>query len=314
MHAVLMCLLLLCGAWAPVSMVYAAEEIAPAVHLLILGTAQDAGLPQAGCERVHCQSAWNDPARRIGATSLAVIDAPGAQKILFEATPNLPEQLHRLEMAAPQSEFKLTGVFLTHAHIGHYTGLMHFGHEAAGARDVPVYAMPRMAEFLRRNGPWGQLVDKRNIELHALNAGVATRLGALAIEPVRVPHRDEYSETVGFFIRGPQRTALFVPDIDRWSDWDRNLPELLHAVDYALLDATFYSADELPGRDLSQIPHPLVTHTMEMLADSPAQLRNKIWFIHMNHSNPLLNPDSEASHRVRRAGFNVARVGLKLPL
>jgi len=59
-----------------------------------------------------------------------------------------------------------------------------------------------------------------------------------------------------------------------------------------LLDATFFSADELPGRDLSQISHPLATDTAEQLAGVDCDVR----LIHLNHSNPLhrFGPERQA--------------------
>jgi pyrroloquinoline quinone biosynthesis protein B len=208
----------------------------------------------------------------------------------------------------------LNGVFLTHAHIGHYAGLMFFGHEAMGAQQVPVYAMPRMQAYLRTNGPWRQLVEYNNIMLQPLQHNRAVALAGVFITPLLVPHRDEFSETVGYVIKGANKSALFIPDINKWSIWETDIAQIIKTVDYALLDATFYGDGELPGRDMSKVPHPLVTETMQVLSELPLQERNKVWFIHMNHTNPLLNPNSEETHYVKSKGFNIAVEGVRLPL
>ena len=70
--------------------------------------------------------------------------------------------------------------------------------------------------------------------------------------PFLVPHRDEFSETVGFEIKGENKTAVFIPDIDKWSKWNSDLKELIKRVDYAFLDATFYKNGEIPSRDMSE--------------------------------------------------------------
>lgn len=283
-------------------------------YLYVLGTAQDGGYPQAGCFKPHCLPGWEHEELRHPVVSLGLVDPRARVKYLFEATPDFPRQFFQLEREAPTTQYAFGGVFLTHAHIGHYVGLMHFGHEVMGAKGVPVHAMPRMRAFLAGNGPWSQLVDYGNIELKPLQADVAVALGEVSVTPLRVPHRDEFSETVGFLIKGPRKSALFIPDIDAWEKWDRGLPEVLRAVDYALVDATFFSMDELPGRDMSKVPHPLVQHTMALLADQPASERAKVWFIHMNHGNPLLRAKSPQSRAVLGKGFNIAREGLRLPL
>ena len=195
-----------------------AGDLAP--YLYVLGTTQDAGHPQAGCYQPHCLAAWKDPALREPVTALGLIDPRSKRKYLFEATPDFPRQLFEMEKEAPSEQYRFKGIFLTHAHIGHYTGLMHLGHEAMGASRVPVFAMPRMYDFLESNGPWSQLVAYENIKLIALKNRSAVTLGDLRVTPIEVPHRDEYSETVGFQIDGPNKSAIFIPDINNWDSWE----------------------------------------------------------------------------------------------
>ena len=292
--------------------VTATESKSP--YLYILGVTQDAGYPQIGCYEEHCMPGWENKALRRNATSLALIDPQARKKYLFEATPNLPEQLYQLEVEAPSNQYPLSGIFLTHAHIGHYTGLMYLGHEAMGSSKMPVYAMPRMLEFLETNGPWNQLLSYKNIILMPLQNEKTQSLGGLKVTPFLVPHRDEYSETVGYRITGPNKSALFIPDINKWSEWKTNLADIIQTVDYALIDATFYADGELPGRDMSKIPHPFVVETMQALKNLPLEQRNKIWFIHMNHSNPLLNPNSKESEFVGESGFHIASEFTRLTL
>ena len=282
--------------------------------LTVLGVVQDAGYPQAGCYQPHCMPGWEDARLQRGATSIAVLDPAAGHKYLFEATPDLPRQLYALNQLAPDTDYELAGVFLSHAHIGHYTGLMYFGREAMGASGVNVFAMPRMGEFLSGNGPWSQLIELNNIQLRPLQNLRPELLGAIRVTPLQVPHRDEFSETVGYRISGPNHSALFIPDINKWELWERSISDEIDNVDYALLDATFFDGDELPGRDMSEIPHPFVVESMALFDPLPAAERSKIWFIHMNHSNPLLDSNSNAYRRVIEAGYNVAHEGLQLPL
>ena len=288
------------------------EAIAePSPYLYVLGVGQDAGFPQAGCFEPRCLPAWKDTSLRQKPTSIAVIDRASESSYLFEATPEFRDQLYQLHQEAP---LPLSGIFLTHAHIGHYTGLIHLGREAMGTKAMPVYAMPRMLEFLASNGPWSQLVTLGNIDLLRLEHNAPTQFTNFIVTPFLVPHRDEYSETVGYRIEGPNRTALFIPDVNKWEDWNISIVEVLEAVDYALIDASFFADGELGNRDMSQIPHPFVLETMALFEQSSDEIRNRIWFIHMNQSNPLLDSDSDATRLVLDKGFNVAREGVRLPL
>ena len=282
--------------------------------IYILGVAQDAGYPQAGCFLSHCLPGWENPNLRRGATSLALINPEARSTYLFEATPNLPEQLYYLERIASSEDYSLDGVFITHAHMGHYTGLMFFGFESMNANNIPVYTMPRMSNFLRSNGPWSQLVTMNNIVIRELKDQQTVKFEQLSVTPILVPHRDEFSETVGYKIRGPNKTALFIPDIDKWEVWDRNIVEEISNVDYALLDATFFDGNELPGRDMADIPHPFVIESMALFSELSTMDKAKVWFIHLNHSNPLLNSESEAFRRVVTEGYNIAQKGDRLTL
>jgi pyrroloquinoline quinone biosynthesis protein B len=191
---------------------------------------------------------------------------------------------------------------------------MYFGHEAMGAHNIPVYAMPKMTEFLTTNGPWSQLVSYKNIKLMPLANETPVIIKGIEVTPVLVPHRDEFSETVGYYIKGQNKTALFIPDINKWQLWQRDLVEEVAKVDYALIDATFYADGEIPGRAMEDIPHPFVVESMALFKDAPPTEKAKIHFIHMNHTNALLNPDSLASEDVLAMGFNIARPGMRLAL
>ena len=287
---------------------FCAAAESPPPYILILGIAQDAGAPQAGS---YDHPGWTDPAFKRHATSLALVDPADSRRWLIDCTPDFREQLQKLDAAVPPvGGTVLDGIFLTHAHMGHYTGLLHLGHEAMGARGVPVYVMPRMHAYLSSNGPWSQLVDYKNITLNTLEAGASVALNSrLSIEPFLVPHRQEFSEVVGYRIVGPNRSALFIPDIDKWEDWDQQgvrIEDVIAGVDVAYLDGTFFANGEIPGRDMSGFPHPFIRHSMERFDDLAVGEKKKIRFIHLNHTNPALLPDSEARREITSRGFAVA--------
>lgn len=284
--------------------------------LIVLGNVQDAGSPQIGCQKDCCKNLWNhpDPARNV--VSLGLIDPENGKTFLIEATPDFPSQWEFLrQKCQPPIPTQPDAILLTHAHIGHYSGLMYLGREAMGAKSVPVFAMPRMQQFLTQNGPWSQLVNLGNIVTQPLRADSLFRLSPnFTITPFLVPHRDEFSETVGYLIAGPHKKALFIPDIDKWEKWEDPIENWLSQVDYAFLDATFYDAAEINHRDISEIPHPFVSESMVRFQSLPKAEKAKIHFIHFNHTNPLLNPASEASQTTSKAGFGIARIGDEFPL
>lgn len=286
------------------------------VSLVLLGTVQDAGSPHIACKKDCCAGLFEKPNPNRKVVSLGVIDNKSEKTFLFEATPDITSQLKHLKSLAPWKTKELPdGIFLTHAHIGHYTGLMYLGKEATNASKVPVYAMPKMEGFLNNNGPWSQLVSGANIHIQTLqNQEELVLTKQLSIIPFTVPHRDEYSETVGYKIIGPNKSALFIPDIDKWEKWETSIVSEIAMVDYAFLDATFYDGEEINTRDISQIPHPFVVESMGLFSSLSASEKQKIHFIHFNHTNPLLQEDSPQSLYVTDSGFQIARKGMLLDL
>ncbi len=278
--------------------------------LIVLGTVQDAGSPHIACQKACCLELFKnpDPGRKV--VSLGLIDLKVGKKYLFEATPDMTTQMKALkEFSLDGSSETPDGIFLSHAHIGHYTGLMYLGKEAMNAHKVPVYAMPRMSSFLETNGPWSQLVANHNIVLNEIQDHKEVILTAqLKVRPLKVPHRDEYSETVGYVISGPNKSALFIPDIDKWEKWKLDINAEIKKVDYALLDATFFDEKEINNRDISEIPHPFIIESMKKFEMMTPEEKNKIIFIHFNHTNPVLKPESEASTTVLKNGFRIARI------
>lgn len=281
-------------------------------YITVLGISQDGGYPQAGCQEEHCQRHWRGEEKKLQVVSLGLSDQATGQNWVFEATPDFTTQLQQLQVASVSS--RLSGIFLTHAHMGHYAGLMQLGREAMGAKGIPVYVMPRMKEFLETNAPWSQLVALGNIQLISMEQDQPIDLTSnLRVTPLKVPHRDEFSETVGFRIETSEKSLLFIPDIDKWPLWDRDIRTEVARVDFALLDATFYQEGELPNRNMSEIPHPFVAETIALFSPLPTAEKRKIKFIHFNHTNPLLleGPERDA---VRKLGFEVATEGERIVL
>jgi len=295
-------------------------------YVLVLGTAQDGGLPQVGCLDEPCERARRDPERRRNVSSLLLCDPRSGRRWLIDCTPDLRTQVEEARghpstrVAEGQRPALFDGIFLTHAHLGHYAGLLELGREAYGAREVPTWLTPRFAAFLRANGPWSLLVEAHHLSLRELAPGTPVSLAEdLAVVPFLVPHRDEFSDTVGLEIRGPRRRLLYLPDVDKWEALDaregpRSIERRVAAADAAWLDGSFHADGEIPGRSMADIPHPFLRESLARFAALPASERAKIAFTHLNHTNPAADPASAAAREVRAAGMQVLAEGTRLEL
>jgi len=277
-------------------------------YIIVLGTIQDAGSPHMGCEKPCCISLFENPDPNRKVVSLGLVDPLEKKYWLIEASPDFITQCRELKKISDFEHGKSPdGIFLTHAHIGHYTGLMYLGKESYNSLAVPVFAMTRMKGFLIKNGPWSQLFKLNNIKINNIDHQEEIKLSNnLSITPFLVPHRDEFSETVGFKINGPKKSVLFIPDIDKWGKWNKNLKQEIKNADLALLDGTFFDSKEVNNRNISEIPHPFIIETMALFKEENNSEKSKINFIHLNHTNPLLDTNSAAFKKVKESGFNTA--------
>lgn len=279
--------------------------------MFVLGIAQDGGLPHFGCEQACCAGA-RAAGRVLYPAALGVVDRRVDKLLLVEATPRIEEQvalLHDLAGSHGRGRQPVDAVLTTHAHIGHYLGLAWFGREVAATKQVPVHCSARFAAFLRQHGPWRQLVELQQIAPCEFTIGAAFEpWPGLSVRAVAVPHRGEFSDTVAFVLQGKHRRVLFVPDVDAWERAPGLLEQLLAGVDVAYLDGTFFDGRELPDRDLAEIPHPLMTRTMELLAEQAKARPGTLRFLHLNHTNPALH-DATVRARVEAAGFAIAQQG-----
>ncbi|MGB0907612.1 MAG: MBL fold metallo-hydrolase [Maricaulaceae bacterium] len=289
-----------------------ADDIKPQcdVELIVLGHGQDAGKPQIGN---HGDPAWQDPEQAVLATSIGLVNHKNGERYLFDATPDISEQSYALANIMETTAFRLDGIFLTHGHMGHYLGLAFLGREAMGAKNIPVYAMPKMGKFLRENGPWNLLISLENIKLKPIRSAEPVHLAqGIQVTPFNVPHRGEFTETVGYQIQTLGKNAVYLPDIDSWHEWDevsgaKQIENYIKRADILFLDATFYSGAELPGRDMRKIPHPTIETSMKRFNTLLIEKRKKIHFIHLNHSNPALDLNTEETQKIISNGYNLAR-------
>ena len=287
------------------------------VTAVILGSAQDGGIPQAGCRCPHCEAARSEAGLSRRSPCLALLHRGERKAFLIDAGPDLPGQLVDLPRgwSGGVERNPVAGILLSHAHIGHYAGLVHLGREVLNTSGIPVYCSGQMTTFLRENGPWSLLVKLGNIELRTITANVPFSLASdLKIEPFSVPHRAEFTDTLFFIVAGPKRRLLYLTDIDRWQGLQPPIEELIKGVDIAILDGTFYSPEELPGRDMSKIPHPPVTETVERLGAIAAKGNTQIFFTHLNHSNLLLDADGRKLGELRGRGFDIVHDGMSFEL
>ena len=295
--------------------------VAGELHALVLGTIQDAGLPQVGCYTERCDRGRELLREGKGrfVSSLALVEPEAERFYLVDATPDITPQIDLIQEPAfrrrASERRPFDGIFLTHAHIGHYTGLAVLGHEGLGIQDTPVYCTEAMAAFLASNVPWSYMVDQRRIVPTPLSLDTWHRIDEhLDVQLWKVPHRDEFADTVGFVFRGPSASLLFLPDINAWRLWDKDLAETVEGVDVALLDGSFWSMEEMPGRRVEDIPHPLITQTMDALQQVVDHEQSRVVLTHFNNSNPALDEGGPQQAEIARRGFEVAREGMLFEL
>lgn len=286
------------------------------VRVVVLGISQDGGFPQAGCNLDCCQSIKNNPSLTKHPVSIGIIGLDGT-KHLIEATRDLAWQLN-LWNSIESNEGLLSSLWITHAHHGHIDGLGLFGKEVMNVKKLNVHCSESLSKLIQKTPNWNLLVESENIIINSftnsktytpsLNCG-------FKIKPIKIPHRAELSDMHAFLIIGPNKNLLFLPDHDTWESTLKyvNMSTVRNwfkseNINFALIDGTFWSTNELMGRKQENVPHPTVSETLKLIdkkkIDDPI-----IKFIHLNHTNPLNKKSSNEFLEVKKMGWDVAEEG-----
>lgn len=281
--------------------------------LIVLGTCQDGGYPQSGCTASCCKDVASD-SKFI--SSIAITNDTQNECWIVDASPDIKHQLNFIKKYISEDQFPLiSGIFLTHAHIGHYIGLLDLGLEVMNLKNIPVYAMPEMVSFLSNNAPFNQLIHNQNIILHTINENSSIPIDSnCSIKPFNVPHRNELSETVGYKITTKSSSTIYLPDIDSWGDWDVDINDVICENNLIFIDGTFYDKSELKLRDISKVPHPSIIDSTRIFDKLDISLRSKIFFTHFNHTNKILQPNSIERADLISRGYNIPEEGQEIIL
>tara|TARA_Y100001970_G_scaffold268694_1_gene360261 strand:- start:855 stop:1724 length:870 start_codon:yes stop_codon:yes gene_type:complete len=280
------------------------------IVLKILGTAQDGGYPHIGCKKICCKAAWNDHSKKRLIASIAIIDKKLKECWIIDSSPDIKFQINMImDFLNLEDCPKINGIFLTHAHIGHYSGLLEFGKEAMNSFEVPIYAMPKMNDFIKSNNAFNFLIQSSNIKLNTIHHNANLKLNKnISIEPFLVSHRNEMSETVGYKIFSKKNSIVYLPDIDSWDDPYLDIIECVKNNDILILDGTFYDINELGVRNILDIPHPTIKDSINRFSMLGMSDRNKIYFTHFNHTNDVIR-DSESRKVLVNEGYNITNDG-----
>ena len=295
--------------------------MASGVSVTILGTAQDGGIPQAGCSCQRCLDAHRDLKLRKYPVSLGILGVDGTKHII-EITKNLSEQLviwtpDKNELFIPET------VSITHLHLGHIEGIGQLGKPVMGLREVDIYLSPNNKDIFDNRSDIVLMEDEGNIRTHSKNFyhPFEPKDGCgFSLQFIPIPHRSELGDNAAIIIKAEEKSILFMPDQDSWDDTlDYHSKDTIRDflkmfdIDEALIDGTFWSMDELPRRDISKIPHPTIQETIQLLGRK-RKGDPEISFLHLNHSNPVNDLDSEQRKVVEGNGWKISEMGDVLKL
>ena len=276
--------------------------------LTVLGIAQDGGRPQPGCQRPCCQDLSAVDYR--SPVSLGIKTKNGTT-ILIEATRDLGRQLITF------GEPNIDHLFLAHAHLGHVDGLGLLGRETMSARGIPLHSSPSMQNLIKSTPAWALLLEQGVFELTEIGH---VKIDDVVIESIAIPHRAELSDMHAFVLRGKEHSVLFLPDHDSWDQTlaahsASSIREWLKEIEvtHALLDGTFWSGDELQGRDMSVVPHPTIQDSLSRLGERQSG-DPEIYFTHFNHTNPVYQMDGSEYQKIIQLGWRVSTEGQRINL
>ena len=267
--------------------------------IIILGTAQDGGIPHFMCKCNNCVSSTSETSPRF----ISSIGILGERKaILIDATSDIAKQFRLFQKHLGEQE--TDGILITHLHMGHYVGLLHFGTEGISSQSFPIYVTKENYLYLLTNKPFSYLFTKKQMEPVVFKPETKIYLdGSTTIHPFEVVHRNEDGNTLGLEItdNNTNKKAIFISDIDKITE---DVVKRINSADKVIFDGTFYQHSEIQRQN--NVPHPPIADTVKAFGKQP---ENIFYFTHFNHSNPVLNPNSEEFKQISAYNYNICKEG-----
>lgn len=306
------------------------------LRAIVLGAAAGGGLPQWNCACPVCAAVRSGQAGAPQTQSSIVVSADGERWVLINASPDIRQQFAATPALHPRAvrHSPLSAVLVTNADVDHVAGLL----SLREAQPFALYATRRVHSVLDANAIFNVVnrehVPRRPVQLNEsmpildaageptgiyietftvpgkvalwLEDPNAERFGSVAEDTIGVAIRAEGSEARLFYLPG----CADVPD---------SLKARFKPTDTVLFDGTTYTEHEMAEAGVGQKSASRMGHlvmsgpqgTIARLADVPLARR---LFIHINNTNPVWLPDSEARREIARQGWDLAFDGMELTL
>ena len=300
----------------------------------ILGSGAGGGLPQWNCNCANCTHARHGTGDILPRTqsSIAVSD-DGVDWVLINASPDLLTQLRahpELQPARAIRDIGIAAVLLVDAQIDHVTGLLMLRERTS---PLPVYACEPVFDDLSTGLPLIPLLGHYcGVERHPIVLGEpfsiplvdGLRITAIPIDSKAPPYSPRRAlavpgDNIALLIEdvASGTRAFYAPGLQTASPAIR---AAMQSADLVLVDGTFWSATEMIDLGLSthhaadmghlaQCPHDGEPGMIQLLDALPKTTHKVV--IHINNTNPILNPHSGPFAEMRARGIDVARDGMQ---
>lgn len=295
------------------------------MQLMVLGAAAGGGLPQWNCGCRNCDDARAGKIPSMTQSSVAV-SLDGVAWVVLNASPDIRTQLAELTQMHPPAlrGTPISAVVLTNGDIDHIAGLLTLREKTA----FDLYATRAGLGIVEKNSVF-RVLDPEFVRPQRIDLDIAFEpLPGLAVTPFAVPGKvalflegdvvnvEELGEqTVGLMLEGDGRRAAYIPGCATVPDW---LLDRLNGIDLLLFDGTVWNNDEMAqtgtgkktGARMGHVP---LNGPHGSLASFERFDARKI-FIHINNTNPILQPDAPERAEVLARGWEIAADGMEIRL
>jgi pyrroloquinoline quinone biosynthesis protein B len=312
------------------------------VKVRLIGTAAGGGFPQWNCNyRLSKMARARDGGIEARSQSSIAASANGTDWVLFNASPDIREQIAQNDVLQPRADGPLRNspikaVVLTNADVDHIAGLLTLREK----QPFNLYASRRILDVLATN-PVFNVLDSELVRRIELPMGGVTRLEGpdgplgLEIETYIVPGKvalfleddsdpvnfgSEEGDTIGVRIcepGAPTNAHLhYIPGCARVTD---ELRVRVASAGCLLFDGTVFTDTEMPDAGIGtktgqRMGHIAMSGADGSLAAFAGTGLGRRVYVHINNTNPVLDPASPERRTVVDAGWDVGHDGQEIEL
>jgi pyrroloquinoline quinone biosynthesis protein B len=296
------------------------KNIVSAYKIKILGTSAGGGLPQWNCNCDNCNNARNDIIPSRMQSSIAISN--GVEWTLINASPDINRQINENLISHSDNirDNRIANIILVDGQLDHTMGLLNIRE----GNPLKIFCTQTVHKQISEEFPIIKILDNfcgTNVTEIQTKVPFIPIAGIMIIPIDIESNAPKYSKlrdnkrdgsNIGLVILTETKSLFYAPGLLKVTE---DILTIFQNVDHILIDGTCWTNNELVTANISSSTASDMGHINQLeLLEHLKNVSATKTLIHINNTNPILNPESDQYKILMDAGIKVSYDGMEIKL